>query len=119
MTPLHYPGGAPSCRAQRFNFYAKDRLPDGGAMPRRDGGNAGRTQQFRLTIRPARCNDGRRDRRLKPIRNISGGNIGMTAPTARLTPEVIGRAIDLAPLTKPLMFIIAVAAAGFLFDSFD
>jgi putative MFS transporter len=43
----------------------------------------------------------------------------MTAPSAPLTPEVIGRAIDLAPLTRPLMFIIAVAAAGFLFDSFD
>jgi putative MFS transporter len=39
--------------------------------------------------------------------------------TAPLNPEIIGRAIDLAPLTRPLMFIIAVAAAGFFFDSFD
>ena len=38
---------------------------------------------------------------------------------APLSPEIIGRAIDLAPLSRPLMFIIAVAAAGFFFDSFD
>jgi len=36
-----------------------------------------------------------------------------------LSPEIIGRAIDLSPLTKPLLFIIFVAAAGFFFDSFD
>jgi putative MFS transporter len=36
-----------------------------------------------------------------------------------LTPEIIGRAIDKTPLNKALMFIIAVAAAGFFFDSFD
>jgi putative MFS transporter len=36
-----------------------------------------------------------------------------------LTPDIIGRAIDLTPLTKPLMFIVFVAAAGFFFDSFD
>jgi putative MFS transporter len=36
-----------------------------------------------------------------------------------LSPEIIGRAIDLTPLTRPLLFIIAVAAAGFFFDSFD
>lgn len=40
----------------------------------------------------------------------------MTKP---LTPEIIGRAIDLAPLSRPLVFIIGVAAAGFFFDSFD
>src|SRR5690242_20097004 len=36
-----------------------------------------------------------------------------------LSPEIIGRAIDIMPLTRQLKFIIAVAAAGFLFDSFD
>ena len=36
-----------------------------------------------------------------------------------LTPEIIGRAIDNTPLNSALKFIIAVAAAGFLFDSFD
>ena len=36
-----------------------------------------------------------------------------------LTPALIGRAIDKAVLTKALVFIIAIAAAGFLFDSFD
>jgi len=36
-----------------------------------------------------------------------------------LTPEIIGRAIDNTPLNNALKFIIAVAAAGFLFDSFD
>lgn len=39
--------------------------------------------------------------------------------TAPLTPEIIGRAIDNTPLNSALKFIIAVAAAGFLFDSFD
>ncbi len=38
---------------------------------------------------------------------------------APLTPEIIGRAIDNTPLNGPLKFIIGVAAAGFLFDSFD
>lgn len=42
----------------------------------------------------------------------------MSRQTA-LNPEIIGRAIDLTPLTKPLVFIILVAAAGFFFDSFD
>jgi putative MFS transporter len=37
----------------------------------------------------------------------------------QLTPEIIGRAIDLAPLTRSLMLIVGVAAAGFFFDSFD
>ena len=36
-----------------------------------------------------------------------------------LTPELIGRAIDKTPLNNALKFIIAVAAAGFFFDSFD
>jgi putative MFS transporter len=36
-----------------------------------------------------------------------------------LSPEIIGRAIDLTPLGKPLLFIIIVAAFGFFFDSFD
>jgi putative MFS transporter len=38
---------------------------------------------------------------------------------APLTPEIIGRAIDNTPLNRALKFIIGVAAAGFLFDSFD
>ena len=38
---------------------------------------------------------------------------------APLTPEIIGRAIDNTPLNGALKLIIAVAAAGFLFDSFD
>jgi putative MFS transporter len=37
----------------------------------------------------------------------------------QLTPELIGRAIDKVTLNKALVFIIAVAAAGFFFDSFD
>lgn len=41
------------------------------------------------------------------------------AGSAPLSPEIIGRAIDQAPLTKPLRFIVAVAAAGYFFDSFD
>src|SRR4051812_18179262 len=36
-----------------------------------------------------------------------------------LTPEIIGRAIDRMTLNRALGFIIAVAAAGFFFDSFD
>src|SRR5580698_3363459 len=36
-----------------------------------------------------------------------------------LTPEIIGRAIDRTSLNKALIFIIAVAAAGFFLDSFD
>lgn len=43
----------------------------------------------------------------------------MPTKQAVLSLEAIGRAIDLAPLTRPLMFIIGVAAAGFFFDSFD
>ncbi|MDB5401460.1 MAG: transporter, putative metabolite:H+ symporter [Acetobacteraceae bacterium] len=39
--------------------------------------------------------------------------------TQKLTPELIGRAIDSISLNKALVFIIAVAAAGFFFDSFD
>jgi putative MFS transporter len=39
--------------------------------------------------------------------------------TRNLTPELIGRAIDKTTLNRALIFIIAVAAAGFLFDSFD
>jgi MFS transporter, putative metabolite:H+ symporter len=39
--------------------------------------------------------------------------------TQELTPELIGRAIDSITLNKALIFIIAVAAAGFFFDSFD
>ncbi len=34
----------------------------------------------------------------------------------QLTPELIGRAIDKTTLNKALIFIIAVAAAGFFFD---
>ena len=37
----------------------------------------------------------------------------------KLTPELIGRAIDKTTLNPALVFIIAVAAAGFFFDSFD
>jgi MFS transporter, putative metabolite:H+ symporter len=36
-----------------------------------------------------------------------------------LTSEIIGRAIDAMQMTGALKFIIAVAAIGFLFDSFD
>lgn len=39
--------------------------------------------------------------------------------SAPLTPEIIGRAIDNIRLNGALKFIIGVAAAGFLFDSFD
>ena len=38
---------------------------------------------------------------------------------APLTPAIIGRAIDQAKLTNPMRFIVAVAAAGYFFDSFD
>jgi MFS transporter, putative metabolite:H+ symporter len=41
------------------------------------------------------------------------------AKPASITPEIIGQAIDIAPITKRLAFIIAVAAAGYFFDSFD
>jgi len=41
------------------------------------------------------------------------------ATPVALTPEIIGRAIDRTPLTKAMLFIIIVAAAGFFFDSFD
>ena len=37
----------------------------------------------------------------------------------KLTPELIGRAIDRTPLNGALKFILGVAAAGFFFDSFD
>jgi putative MFS transporter len=43
----------------------------------------------------------------------------MLDQTQKLTPELIGRAIDKVTLNKALIFIIAVAAAGFFFDSFD
>ncbi len=36
-----------------------------------------------------------------------------------LTPEIIGRAIDRAQLTGSMKFIVAIAAAGYFFDSFD
>lgn len=36
-----------------------------------------------------------------------------------LTPDIIGRAIDKAQVNNRLKFIAAVAAAGYLFDSFD
>ncbi|MDR3529047.1 MAG: MFS transporter [Rhodopila sp.] len=39
--------------------------------------------------------------------------------TQKLTPELIGRAIDKMTLNKALIFIVGVAAAGFFFDSFD
>lgn len=45
-----------------------------------------------------------------------GENVSIGQP---LSPEIIGRAIDNSRLTGALKFIIAVAAAGFLFDSFD
>ena len=45
-----------------------------------------------------------------------GSTVSQSAP---LTPEIIGRAIDNTPLNNALKFIIAVAAAGFLFNSFD
>ena len=41
------------------------------------------------------------------------------AAAAPLTPEIIGRAIDQAKLTNRMRFIVAVAAAGYFFDSFD
>jgi len=41
------------------------------------------------------------------------------AKTAAISPEIIGQAIDNAPPTKPLIFIIGIAAAGYFFDSFD
>jgi putative MFS transporter len=37
----------------------------------------------------------------------------------KLSPELIGRAIDKITLNNALIFIIGVAAAGFFFDSFD
>jgi MFS transporter, putative metabolite:H+ symporter len=37
----------------------------------------------------------------------------------KLSPELIGRAIDKITLNRALVFIIGVAAAGFFFDSFD
>src|SRR6266699_2278866 len=44
---------------------------------------------------------------------------GIVAKTAAISPEIIGQAIDNAPPTKPLIFIIGIAAAGYFFDSFD
>ena len=41
------------------------------------------------------------------------------AGSAPLTPEIIGRAIDRAKLTGSMKFIVALAAAGYFFDSFD
>ncbi len=41
------------------------------------------------------------------------------AASEPLNLEIIGRAIDQAPLTRPLKFIAGVAAAGYFFDSFD
>jgi putative MFS transporter len=41
------------------------------------------------------------------------------AGSATLTPEIIGRAIDRAKLTNSMKFIVAIAAAGYFFDSFD
>ena len=41
------------------------------------------------------------------------------AGMATLTPDIIGRAIDRAQLTGPMKFIVAIAAAGYFFDSFD
>lgn len=37
----------------------------------------------------------------------------------KLSAEIIGRAIDLTPVSRAMLFIVAVAAAGFFFDSFD
>ncbi len=36
-----------------------------------------------------------------------------------ISPEIVGEAIDLSPVTKRLLFIIAIAAVGYFFDSFD
>ena len=41
------------------------------------------------------------------------------AGSAPLTANIIGRAIDGAQLTGRLKFIVAIAAAGYFFDSFD
>ena len=40
-------------------------------------------------------------------------------PAPVLTPQVIGQAIDLAPFTRGLTFILALAATAYFFDSFD
>lgn len=37
----------------------------------------------------------------------------------KLSAEVIGRAIDQTPVSRSMLFIVVVAAAGFFFDSFD
>src|SRR6202000_3281291 len=47
------------------------------------------------------------------------GDCQTMSETKPLSPEIIGRAIDNMQLTGALKFIIVVAAAGFLFDSFD
>ena len=36
-----------------------------------------------------------------------------------LSAEIIGGAIDLTPVSRAMLFIVVVAAAGFFFDSFD
>jgi hypothetical protein len=36
-----------------------------------------------------------------------------------LSAEIIGRAIDLTPVSRVMVFIVIVATAGFFFDSFD
>ncbi len=43
----------------------------------------------------------------------------MATTVGTITPEIIGEAIDLSPVTKRLLFIVAIAAAGYFFDSFD
>ena len=52
----------------------------------------------------------------RPMERQEGNAV---AKLTTLSPEIIGRAIDLTPLTRALLFIIIVAAAGFFFDSFD
>ena len=45
---------------------------------------------------------------------------GDTMPAnLKLSAEVIGRAIDQTPVSRSMLFIVVVAAAGFFFDSFD
>lgn len=41
------------------------------------------------------------------------------AEKRRLSAEVIGRAIDLTPVSRAMLFIVVVAATGFFFDLFD
>src|SRR5215471_11343530 len=58
-------------------------------------------------------------RRIRSRIKSPGGSRSTMAETKPLSPEIIGRALDNMQLTGALKFIIAVAAAGFLFDSFD